>query len=251
MCGPRSSHWPSNAARPPTPTGPTRSGPLPDAIWVESVSRAESYVTISIFRLLPACFCPKPAATFSSVGIWAGSSPVPRQQYQRRLAGANDTSAWLGAADVVPAGVAAVDPDGTAVGAVDGPHAEMTSARAATIEPARNDLVLIVLIVLLRLLSPTCSGWVSLTGSRGLLSSSRPSRPRHPARIGDRRPRISGRRRVLACGRRVVRRNSASGRPGRSSVRTRSVDRRLRIRFLRSAAQDDRLPARGAALRAS
>src|SRR5215212_2465054 len=163
MWGPRSSHWPSKAARPPTPTGPTRSGPFPEAICVDSVSRAESYVTISIFRLLPECFCPKPAATFSSVGIWAGSSPVPRQQYQRKLAGANDTSAWLGAADVVPAGEAAADPDGTAVGVPDGPHAEMTSARAATIEPALNGPVF---IVLLRLLSPAWSGWVSLTGSR-------------------------------------------------------------------------------------
>ena len=31
MCGCRSSHWPWKASAPPIPTGPTMSGPLPDA----------------------------------------------------------------------------------------------------------------------------------------------------------------------------------------------------------------------------
>ena len=43
MYGWRSSHWPWNASAPPMPTGPTMSGPLPEASWVASVSRALAY----------------------------------------------------------------------------------------------------------------------------------------------------------------------------------------------------------------
>ncbi len=45
MSGARSSHWPWNALAPPMPTGPTMSGPLPEAISVASASLAPAYGT--------------------------------------------------------------------------------------------------------------------------------------------------------------------------------------------------------------
>src|SRR5262245_59504214 len=87
--------------------------------------------------LLPGYLSAKPAATASSVGFCVGSSPVPRQQYQRRAAGSNSgtASVWAavgaatdsaGAADSPAAGVA-----GT-VGVVDWPQADTRMAPTAS-----------------------------------------------------------------------------------------------------------------------
>src|SRR3990170_4218646 len=65
------------------------------------------------------------AATSSSVGTWVGSSPVPRQQYQRSVTGS------AGAAEVAAAdggALPAVVGDGFDV--VPGPHATARSAIA-------------------------------------------------------------------------------------------------------------------------
>jgi hypothetical protein len=50
---------------------------------------------------------------------------------------------------------------------VAGPHAAATSARAASIEPALN---IFVLMVLLRMMRRRRRGWISLTLMSGLLS---------------------------------------------------------------------------------
>lgn len=84
--GVRSLHWPLNEASPPIPTGPAMSGGF-GPIWVDRVSTAALYVVISSCKLLPGYFAAKAAATLSSAGFCDGSSPEPRQQYQRSAAG--------------------------------------------------------------------------------------------------------------------------------------------------------------------
>src|SRR6476619_6836563 len=83
MSGWRSSHCPWNAFAPPIPSGPTRSGPLPEPSWTESASRAAAYTKPSNWRWIPGFAVLKSSATFCSTVSCSGASPVPRQQYQR------------------------------------------------------------------------------------------------------------------------------------------------------------------------
>src|SRR3954469_25051892 len=95
--------------------------------------------------LLPLCLSAKPFATFSSVGFWLGSSPVPRQQYQRSAAGAKDgiakvwgAVAW-GTSVAAPAEEPAVAPPDAWGPAVDElvEHADATSRTLASIGNTR------------------------------------------------------------------------------------------------------------------
>src|SRR3954471_4367779 len=83
MSGARSSHWPWNALAPPMPTGPTMSGPLPDAISVASASLAPAYGTASKVRWMFGWLELNSSTTFFSTVTCSGASPPPRQQYQR------------------------------------------------------------------------------------------------------------------------------------------------------------------------
>src|SRR6185369_9809787 len=123
MYGARSSHWPSKALKPPKPFGPTMSGALPPPSCVDSVLRAWSYVTASNLRVLPGAVLEKSAATLFSTGTWVGSWPVPRQQYQRRLAGGNENGVSVASGASLTAVVGAA-PDGAELDVVDGLQAE-------------------------------------------------------------------------------------------------------------------------------
>src|ERR1051325_5109030 len=82
MYGARSSHWPSNADAPPTPSGPTTSGGLPDANFTENACRAPSYAVWSKTTWMFACDALKALMSFAKVFCWLSSSPPPRQQNQ-------------------------------------------------------------------------------------------------------------------------------------------------------------------------
>src|SRR5215212_3014764 len=143
MSGPRSVHGPLNDARPPMPTGPAISGGF-EPSCVDSASTAALYVVTSSLRLLPGYFVAKSAATFFSVGSCAGSSPPPRQQYQRRSTGSN-SGMW----NVCPAkggnvtglkvflAVGSMEPDGWALV----PHAAAIIAIVANAATTRGGLV--------------------------------------------------------------------------------------------------------------
>src|SRR6476469_4918857 len=83
MSGARSSHWPWNAFAPPMPTGPTMSGPLPDAISVDSASFAPAYGTASNVTWMFGWLALNASTTCFSTSTWSGASPPPRQQYHR------------------------------------------------------------------------------------------------------------------------------------------------------------------------
>src|SRR3712207_5604533 len=83
MSGARSSHWPGKALAPPMPTGPTMSGPLPDAIWVARASLAPAYGTASNVRWMFGWLALNASTTFFSTSTCSGASPPPRQQYHR------------------------------------------------------------------------------------------------------------------------------------------------------------------------
>src|SRR3954447_409411 len=83
MYGARSSQWPANAFAPPKPTGPMMSGGFPPAISVASVSYACAYKTNSPAIWISLCDELKLSITFFSTLTCVGSSPAPRQQYQR------------------------------------------------------------------------------------------------------------------------------------------------------------------------
>ena len=125
MSGARSSHWPWNALAPPMPTGPTMSGPLPEAISVASASFAPAYGTASKVSLMSGWLALNCSTTCFSTATCSGASPPPRQQYQR-------ISTWPGAAvaggSVTVADCVVASPDGTAVAVVP-PHAAVTTAR--------------------------------------------------------------------------------------------------------------------------
>src|SRR5215213_470479 len=113
------------------------SGALSPLICVERTPGASSYVVTSNLRLLPGYFVANPAAADSSVGVCAGSSPPPRQQYQRSAAGSKSgmPNVWAAAA-VGPAvaGGPAVGPPAFAVplgDAVGPPHAAASRSVAA------------------------------------------------------------------------------------------------------------------------
>src|SRR3954470_18576210 len=91
MSGARSSHWPWKALAPPMPTGPTMSGPLPEAISVASASFAPAYGTASNVRWILSWLALNFSTTAFSTSTCSGASPPPRQQYQR-------ISVWPGAA---------------------------------------------------------------------------------------------------------------------------------------------------------
>src|SRR5689334_4212426 len=57
--------------------------------------------------VLPGAVLEKSAATWFSTGTWVGSWPVPRQQYQRRLAGGNENGVSVASGPSVTAVVAA------------------------------------------------------------------------------------------------------------------------------------------------
>src|SRR5918993_5074882 len=72
------------------------------------------------------------AATASSVGIWAGSSPVPRQQYQRNSTGSPDATLALGSTALALAlGAPADDPAGVAVAPPQAAAMRMVAVSAA------------------------------------------------------------------------------------------------------------------------
>src|SRR3954453_10601749 len=83
MSGARSSHCPWKALAPPMPTGPTMSGPLPDAISVASASFAPAYGTASNVSLMFGWLALNCSTTFFSTSTCSGASPPPRQQYHR------------------------------------------------------------------------------------------------------------------------------------------------------------------------
>src|SRR5262245_8177798 len=84
--------------------------------------------------LLPGYLSAKPAATASSVGFCVGSSPVPRQQYQRKAAGSKSPTA-----NVWAAVGAACDAAGAAdSGAADSPAASVPGALVA-VDPPQAD----------------------------------------------------------------------------------------------------------------
>src|SRR6478752_5753511 len=116
MSGARSSHWPWNAFAPPMPTGPTMSGPLPDAISVARASLAPAYGTASNVTWMSVWLLLKDSATCFSTATCSGASPPPRQQNQR-------ISVWPGAA---------VDPP-MAIGVLAG--ADASPGDAASDEP--------------------------------------------------------------------------------------------------------------------
>src|SRR6476646_3238328 len=97
MSGWRSSQWPENAFAPPKPTGPMMSGGLPPAISVASVSYAWAYRTNSPSIWMSLCAALKSWMTFFSTLTCFGSSPAPRQQYQRTslTPGATDSGATI------------------------------------------------------------------------------------------------------------------------------------------------------------
>src|SRR3954452_11087261 len=65
------------------PTGPTMSGPLPEAISVASASLAPAYGTASKVRWMFGWLELNSSTTFFSTATCSGASPPPRQQYQR------------------------------------------------------------------------------------------------------------------------------------------------------------------------
>src|SRR5947209_5997102 len=65
------------------PTGPTMSGPLPDAISVARASLAPAYGTASKVRWILSCVELNFSTTCFSTATCSGASPPPRQQYQR------------------------------------------------------------------------------------------------------------------------------------------------------------------------
>src|SRR3954466_12947893 len=98
MSGARSSHWPWKACAPPMPTGPTMSGPLPDAISVARASFAPAYGTASNVRWILSWLWLNFSTTCFSTATCSGASPPPRQQYHR-------ISVWPGAAVEPPMGM--------------------------------------------------------------------------------------------------------------------------------------------------
>src|SRR4051794_28263248 len=113
MYGWRSSHWPSKACAPPTPSGPTMSGGLPDASRVANASRAPLYATWSRTSLMFGCEALNALMTLSNVLSW--SSPPPRQQNHLIWTGppGGTVAGTLGASD------AAAEADADATAAVD------------------------------------------------------------------------------------------------------------------------------------
>src|SRR5450759_4770147 len=87
-----SRNWPEKPTAPLMPTGPIRSGALPDAISVLRMSVAVAFWTISsdsTIGILPSvrasCFVLKSLTTVACSAIWAGLVPEPRPTYQRTI----------------------------------------------------------------------------------------------------------------------------------------------------------------------
>src|SRR3954470_10725653 len=104
------------------PTGPTMSGPLPDAISVARASFAPAYGTASNVRWILSWLWLNFSTTCFSTATCSGASPPPRQQYQRM-------SVWPGAA---------VDPP-IAIGVLAGPDAPGDAASDAAGDSAPVD----------------------------------------------------------------------------------------------------------------
>jgi hypothetical protein len=85
-------------------------------------------VTASNLSVLPGAVFEKSAATVFSTGTWVGSWPVPRQQYQRRLAGGNENGVSVASGASVAAVVAAAE--GAEVDDVDGLQAPAMNTAA-------------------------------------------------------------------------------------------------------------------------
>src|SRR5580765_2895730 len=166
MSGVMSRNWPAKPARPLMPTGPIRSGALPEAISVLRIVVAVAFWTISRdsrIGILPSvrlsCRALKSLTTVCCNAIWAGFVPEPRPTNQRTTWWSLPLTLMIwpglaveatadGEAASVDAGVDATGAvDGGAVAGVEPPHAP--AAMATTETRAANRVRLLVRMWLL------------------------------------------------------------------------------------------------------